>query len=101
MIGWSQMAIKWDGGGLDSDSGLSAGGLVEFGGGQGGFQTGLLLQPSVRWKAQSGRSGVLHVNIDYLAAIPLLAKVNFSGEPTRTVYLRGGLMPRISRVEEI
>lgn len=70
------------------DEGFSAGLLADFGTGPWSFETGVLTLGS-----QVNRVGdTASVNVDTWG-IPLLAKLNFSGKPHETVFLKLGAMP--------
>jgi hypothetical protein len=74
---------------LDNFSqGFSAGVLADIGPGYVAFETGVLTLGSQVNRA-GGTSSITVNNW----GIPLLAKVNFSGKPNETVFLKAGAMP--------
>lgn len=67
---------------------LSAGVLADFGSGRWTFETGILtLQSDTNTTEDSAA-----IDIDTWG-VPLLAKVNFSGKPHETIFLKAGVMP--------
>ncbi|MES2855525.1 MAG: hypothetical protein V4692_06670, partial [Bdellovibrionota bacterium] len=68
---------------------LSAGVLADFGRGGLTFQTGVL---TLQTEASSSDGGNASVDIDTWG-VPLLLRVNFSGKPHETVFLKAGAMP--------
>lgn len=70
------------------NQGFSAGILGDFGDKYWSFESGLLSLNSTESKAGDTRS--FRVSS---WGIPLLAKINFSGHPHQTVFLKGGVMP--------
>jgi len=72
------------------DNGLSYGAFIDIGSGAWVFETGVLaLQTEGSFDANTG-AGAFDVDS---WGIPLLLKVNFSGNPTSTVFLKVGAMP--------
>lgn len=72
------------------DEGFTAGVLADFGGGAWVFETGIL---ALNADAQSeGTTNTGAVSVDSWG-IPLLGKLNFSGNPHSTVFLKAGVMP--------
>jgi hypothetical protein len=95
VVGASIMKLAGDSstGSSNTDTGLSIGAFVEFGGGLVTFQTGLLFNQFGGKGTDSDNSGANYtVTIDYLN-IPLLAKFNVMGNPLETFFFKIGLMP--------
>ena len=88
VVGASSFSTEDD---LDTDNfdnGFSAGLFVDFGSRFWTFETGILSLQSRGISAGNTST----VNVDSWG-IPLLAKLNFSGKPHETVFLKGGAMP--------
>lgn len=72
------------------EDGFTAGAFLDFGGNTWVFETGILaLQTKSTTDVAAGTSAF---DVDNWG-IPLLAKVNFSGKPNSTVYMKAGVMP--------
>lgn len=69
--------------------GFSAGLLADFGSGFWTFETGILALQSSGTDTGEGSAAI---DIDTWG-IPLMAKVNFSGKPHETVFLKAGALP--------
>ncbi len=77
-------------------NGFSAGLLADFGPSYWNFETGILTL-----SANTNRQGSsASVNINTWG-IPLLAKVNFSGNPHETVFLKAGAMPFLASGQDV
>lgn len=88
VMGASSFSTTADLGDLKFDQGFSAGILGDFGSKHWTFETGIL---SLNSRASAeGETTAFSVNT---WGIPLLAKLNFSGHPHQTVFLKGGVMP--------
>lgn len=70
------------------DNGFTAGLLADLGGGTFVFEAGILAL-NVQGDVNDGQG---NFNVDSWG-IPLLAKVNFSGQPNSTVYAKAGVLP--------
>ncbi|MCM2282690.1 MAG: PorT family protein [Bdellovibrionaceae bacterium] len=72
------------------DNGFTAGAFLDFGGNTWVFETGVLaLQTESTADAETGSAAF---DVDNWG-IPLLAKLNFSGHPNSTVFMKAGVMP--------
>jgi hypothetical protein len=89
VIGTSSFTTAND---IDSDEfgdTLSAGVFADFGSRMVTFETGIL---TLQTDTNTSSGGKASVDIDTWG-IPLLARVNFSGKPQETVFLKAGAMP--------
>jgi hypothetical protein len=73
----------------DGFSNLSGGVFADFGAHTWTFETGVL---SLQSNATSNNNGNASVNVATWG-VPLLARVNFSGKPHETIFLKAGGMP--------
>lgn len=92
VIGLSATGMKSSTNDLDSRTAVALGLYAELGTSLLTFQTGLLY-----WKGggkYEGAAGSLSVGLDYLS-VPVFAKLNFFGNPDRTVYLKIGALPSV------
>jgi hypothetical protein len=78
------------------DQGFSAGVFADFGPSTWNFETGVLTLSSNASKDHSSAS----VNVNTWG-VPLLAKMNFSGNPHETVFLKAGAMPFLASGQDI
>ena len=78
------------------DQGFSAGLFADFGESTWNFESGVLTLSSN--SSRSGSSASVHVKT---WGIPLLAKVNFSGNPHETVFLKAGAMPFLASGQDV
>lgn len=78
------------------DRGFSAGLFADFGPSYWNFETGILTLSSNA--SRTGSSAAVNVNT---WGIPLLAKVNFSGNPHETVFLKAGAMPFLASGQDV
>ena len=68
--------------------GFSAGVFADFGSGRLNFETGILTLGATQTRSESSAT----VNVQNWG-VPLLAKLNFSGKPHETIFIKGGAMP--------
>lgn len=78
------------------NSGFSAGLFADFGASYWNFETGVLSLSSNGVRTGSAAS----VNVNTWG-IPLLAKINFTGNPHETVFLKAGVMPFLASGQNI
>ncbi len=76
--------------------GFSAGVLADFGESDWNFETGVLTLSSNT--NRSGNTASVSINT---WGIPLLAKLNFSGKPHETVFLKAGVMPFLASGQDV
>ena len=84
---------------LDTDhfnQGFSAGLFADFGASTWNFETGILTL-----SANSARNGSTRAVSINTWGVPLLAKVNFSGNPHETVFLKAGAMPFLASGQDV
>lgn len=87
-FGAAAMGVRSDDRNSGLDTGVSTGALVDFGNGSLTFETGLLYEQFGGNGSFDGRGSRL--NLSYLG-IPVVGKLNFSGDADRTFFLKGGL----------
>lgn len=95
VLGLGAMSLKGDvSSDWNPDVAASGGGLFELGSGTTTLQTGLLYNTNSMTAKGEGLLGTLEVKVkwDYLS-VPILAKFNFMGNSSRTVYMKLGVMP--------
>ena len=88
VLGESSFTTAQSLGNLSFNQGFSAGILGDFGSGMWTFESGLMSLNSSETRSGDTRSYTINT-----WGIPLLAKVNFSGQPHSTVFLKAGVMP--------
>lgn len=84
---------------LETDNfnqGFSAGLFADFGASYWNFETGILSLSAN--SSRNGSSAAVNINT---WGVPLLAKVNFSGNPHETVFLKAGAMPFLASGQDV
>ncbi len=76
----------------DSSAGVAIGGFAELGSGPVSLQTGLVYNNYQMSKDVDFYT--YRLRLEYLS-VPVLARVNFFGDPNSTVYFKAGLMPSL------
>lgn len=97
-IGVGGFKLQGSNGSSDSTIGTSVAGIAEFGSGYFSFQTGLMVNKFGGKGSTAGNSTDLAIT--YLG-IPVMAKINLTGNATKTVYIKAGLVPSLVVQKEL